>query len=140
MAVELARRVDYPMLDGANIAYFPRIFDLAHRFFEEAWEPMCGVSYPTMINERNIGFPVVHVETDFEAPLRYGDTVHATLSIEKVGTTSCTWYYEFHNQHGAALWRSTQVTVCVSMDSLKPMTIPDDLRQGLLEHLRAVTE
>ena len=33
MAVELARRVDYPMLDGANIAYFPRIFDLAHRFF-----------------------------------------------------------------------------------------------------------
>jgi hypothetical protein len=26
------------------------------------------------------------------------------------------------------------------MDSLKPMNIPDDLRKGLLEHLRVVTE
>lgn len=140
MAVELARRVDYPMLDGANIAYFPRIFDLAHRFFEEAWEPMCGVSYPTMINERNIGFPVVHVETDFEAPLRYGDTVHATLSIKHVGTTSCTWHYQFHNQKGESVWESSQVTVCVDMKTLKPMVIPDDLRQGLLQHLWEVVE
>jgi acyl-CoA thioesterase FadM len=91
MAVKLSRRVDYPMLDGANIAYFPRIFDLAHRFFEEAWEPMCGVSYPVMINERKIGFPVVHVETDFITPLRYGDTIDATLAIERIGTSSCTW-------------------------------------------------
>jgi len=140
MAVELARRVDYPMLDGANIAYFPRIFDLAHRFFEEAWEPMCGVSYPTMINERNIGFPVVHVETDFEAPLRYGDTVHATLSIEHVGTTSCTWHYHFQNQKRESLWKSSQVTVCVDMNTLEPIAIPDDLRQGLLQHLRKVAE
>ena len=40
MAVTLERRVDYPMIDNANIAYYPRIYDLAHRFFEEAWELM----------------------------------------------------------------------------------------------------
>ena len=34
MAVQLARRVDFPMIDSAQIAYFPRIYDLAHRFFE----------------------------------------------------------------------------------------------------------
>ena len=32
MAVQLARRVDFPMIDSAQIAYFPRIYDLAHRF------------------------------------------------------------------------------------------------------------
>ena len=135
MAVELSRRVDYPMLDGANIAYYPRIFDLAHRFFEEAWEPMCGVSYPVMINERKIGFPVVHVETDFITPLRYGDTIHATLAIERIGTSSCTWKYHLHNQHGTLLWTSSQVTVCVNMDTLESQPIPDDLRQGLQKHL-----
>ena len=36
MAVNLQRRVDYPMLDSANIAYFPRIYDLAHRFSKNA--------------------------------------------------------------------------------------------------------
>ena len=135
MAVELARRVDYAMLDGANIAYYPRIFDLAHRFFEEAWEPMCGVSYPVLINERKIGFPVVRVETDFIAPLRYGDTIYATLSIEHVGTSSCTWGYILQNQNHEVLWRSSQVTVCVDMDTLESQPIPDDLRVGLLGHL-----
>jgi 4-hydroxybenzoyl-CoA thioesterase len=128
MAVQLARRVDYPMLDNANIAYFPRIYDLAHRFFEECWEPMCGISYPELIGERKIGFPVVHIETDFIAPLRYGDTVHATIWLNKVGTTSCTWGYEFHNQ----------VTVCVDMDSLESQEIPEDLRTGLLHHMKKV--
>ena len=140
MAVQLTRRVDYAMLDGANIAYFPRIFDLAHRFFEEAWEPMCGVSYPVMINERKIGFPVVHVETDFIAPLKYGDTVHATLSIAKVGSSSCTWHYLFENQEGATLWKSTQVTVCVNMETLQPEAIPDDLRTGILNHVMEAFE
>ena len=140
MAVELSRRVDYPMLDGANIAYYPRIFDLAHRFFEEAWEPMCGVSYPEMINNRKIGFPVVHVETDFIAPLRYGDIIHATIAIERVGASSVTWNYRLYNQDETLLWASSQVTVCVDMDSLESQPVPDDLRQGLLNHLMEVEQ
>tara|TARA_B100000767_G_scaffold236302_1_gene229963 strand:+ start:2545 stop:3021 length:477 start_codon:yes stop_codon:yes gene_type:complete len=134
MAVELERRVDYAMLDGANIAYYPRIFDLAHRFFEEAWAPMCGTSYPEMINVRKIGFPVVHVETDFIAPLKYGDVIHATLSIGNIGTSSCTWNYVLRNQDQVVLWRSSQVTVCVNMDTLASQPIPEDLRAGLLAH------
>ena len=128
------------MLDGANIAYYPRIFDLAHRFFEEAWEPMCGVSYPEMINNRKIGFPVVHVETDFIAPLRYGDIIHATIAIKRVGTSSVTWNYRLYNQDETLLWVSSQVTVCVDMDSLESQPVPDDLRQGLLNHLMEVEQ
>ena len=131
MAVKLTRRVDYPMLDNANIAYYPRIYDLAHRFFEESWEEMCGISYPEMINEKRIGFPIVHIETDFMSPIRYGDSVTATIWIAKVGVKSCTWKYEFHNQNGVLLWSSEQVTVCVSMDSMKSVEIPDYLRSGL---------
>ena len=131
MAVKLTRRVDYPMLDNANIAYYPRIYDLAHRFFEESWEKMCGISYPEMINQKRIGFPIVHIETDFVSPIRYGDSVTATIWISKVGIKSCTWKYEFHNQNGILLWSSEQVTVCVNMDSMKSVEIPDYLRTGL---------
>ena len=119
------------MLDNANIAYYPRIYDLAHRFFEESWEKMCGISYPEMINEKRVGFPIVHIETEFIAPLRYGDDVTATIWISKVGTKSCTWQYRFHNQNEELLWKSEQVTVCVDMDSLQSLAIPDYLRTGL---------
>ena len=89
MAVMLTRRVDFPMLDMAGIAFYPRIFDLAHRFFEEAWEVMCGISYPHIIQEMEIGFPVVDIKSEFHSPFRYGDTINAKIWISKVGVKSC---------------------------------------------------
>lgn len=131
MAVRLTRRVDFPMLDMAGIAFYPRIYDLAHRFFEEAWEQMCEISYPTIINEMGIGFPVVDIKSEFHNPFRYGDTVTAIIWISKVGNKSCTWQYKFENQNGDLLWTSEQVTVCVSMTNMESLTIPDSLRCGL---------
>ena len=49
MAVELSRRIDWPMIDPANVVYYPLYWDLAHRFFEEAWEPICGIDYTTIM-------------------------------------------------------------------------------------------
>ena len=131
MAVRLERGVDFPMVDLANIAYYPRIFDLAHRFFEDSWIPICDIRYADLVLVRKLGFPVVHVESDFLAPLRYGDTITATIWIDRVGETSCTWQYQFHNQESELLWTSTQVTVCVDMNSMNRISIPEDLRQGL---------
>ena len=131
MAVKLTRRVDFPMLDMAGIAFYPRIYDLAHRFFEESWEEMCGVDYPTMINDMRIGFPVVDIKSEFHAPFRYGDSVTATIWISNVGNKSCTWQYRFNNQNGDLLWASEQVTVCVDMDTMESSSIPESLRSGL---------
>ena len=131
MAVKLTRRVDFPMLDMAGIAFYPRIFDLAHRFFEEAWEVMCGIDYPHILQEMQVGFPVVDIKSEFQAPFRYGDTIHATIWISKVGVKSCTWQYRFHNQNEDLLWSSEQVTVCVSMKNMESLAIPPELRTGL---------
>ncbi len=131
MAVQLNRGVDFPMVDLANIAYYPRIFDLAHRFFEDAWPHICDVRYADLLLIRKTGFPVVHVDSDFHAPLRYGDTITATIWIDAIGESSCTWCYEFHNQNRELLWTSSQVTVCVNMESMKRQPIPEDLRQAL---------
>ena len=119
------------MVDMANVAYYPRIYDLAHRFFEEAWEDMCDVSYPTMVNEMRIGFPVVEITSKFHHPQRYGDTIQAKIWISKVGTKSVTWQYEFRNQNDILLWSSTQVTVCVNMDNMESLPIPESLLPGL---------
>lgn len=131
MAVRLTRRVDFPMLDMAGIAFYPRIYDLAHRFFEEAWKDICGFDYSHIIGKMNIGFPVVDIKSEFHSPFRYGDSVTATIWISNVGKKSCIWQYRFHNQNNELLWSSEQVTVCVSMTDMTSLVIPDNLRVGL---------
>ena len=131
MAVQLSRRVDFPMLDMAGIGFYPRIYDLAHRFFEDSWMEICGVDYPHIIGEMEIVFPVVDIKSEFHAPFRYGDTVTAKIWISKIGSKSCTWQYRFSNQKGDLLWSSEQITVCVSMTDMSSMVIPDTLRKGL---------
>ena len=135
MAVTFTRPVEFAMLDGANIAYYPRIYDLSHRFFEQCWLEMCEISYPDLFNDKRVGFPIVHAESDFIAPMRYGDEVIATIWIDSIGSKSVTWNYKFHNQNDELLWTSKQVTVCVDIDSLKPQPIPDYLITGLEKHL-----
>ena len=131
MAVELTRRVDFPMVDMAGIVYYPRIYDLAHRFFEESWEVICGISYPEIMLEMKLGFPIVDVKSVFHSPIKYGDEVKAKISISHVGNTSCKWEYEFYNQNNVLLWSSEQVTVCVDLENMDSVSIPKVLKDGL---------
>ena len=135
MAVNVQRTVEFSMIDMANVAYYPRIFDLAHKVFEEAWLEMCGVSYPALVNEHRVGFPVVSLSSTFLAPLRYGDTITATVKISSIGTTSLGWHYAFRNQDGMDVWVSEQATVCVDMDTMEKQLIPSHLLPGLRQHL-----
>ena len=133
MAVNFNRRVDFPMVDSANIMYYPVYWDLAHRFFEEAWEVICGIDYPTILHEHKLGFPAVHNECDFHRPLTYGDVINCTIWIERVGTKSCTWAYQYHNQDGELVWTGKMITVCATFPGGgESVQIPDWLKEGLL--------
>ena len=126
------RRVDFPMVDLARIVYYPRFWDMAHRFYEESWEYSCGMHYHHILSERRIGFPLVHSEAEFLHPLSYGYTVHCTITVPRVGNTSIEWHYEFRNQEGTLCWKAKQITVCTSMDDLKSkIPVPDWMREGL---------
>ena len=120
MAVTVRRRVDFPMIDMANITYYPRIYDLAHRCFEEAWAHICDVEYATLLMERNLGFPVVDVSPPFTAP-----------SIRPYGRHDDVDRVRRHHQRGLAVptrgrpwttvWSSRQVTVGVDMQTMEPV-------------------
>tara|TARA_B100000676_G_scaffold15477_1_gene13792 strand:+ start:1217 stop:1633 length:417 start_codon:yes stop_codon:yes gene_type:complete len=132
MAFVSERRVDFPMVDLAKIVYYPRFWDLAHRFYEESWEYSCGMHYNTILSEHKIAFPLVHSDTQFLHPVSYGDTIRCTLTVPKIGNTSINWRYEFHNQDGILCWASDQVTVCTDMSEVQSkMAVPDWMREGL---------
>ena len=133
MAIALQRRVDFPMIDLAQVVYYPEYFDLAHRFFEESWEQICGISYPVMTQQMHLGFPAVHTSSDHLSPLRYGDTVHCKLWIESVGNSSVVWRYQYRNQDETLCWEARVVTVCVDMQSFEKRDVPDEIADALRE-------
>lgn len=131
MTVLLRRRVDWPMLDVAGVVFYPQYWDLAHRFFEESWESICGIDYPTLTDERKLGFPAVYNECEFLGPLRYGDEAVCTLWIENVGDSSCIWRYRMANQHGDVVWTGKVVTVCVDLETFAKRSLPEELSRAL---------
>ena len=132
MAYTASRRVDFPMVDLAKIVYYPRFWDLAHRFYEESWEFSCGKHYNEILSSHKIGFPLVHSEASFVHPVSYGDTVYCKLTVPKIGNTSIHWHYEFRNQDGTLCWTADQITVCTDMSNIRSkLEVPDWMREGL---------
>lgn len=113
--------------DPAGLVYYPTLYHYCHVAFEEAWRGALGIAYPELVNDRRLGFPTVHVETDFLSPARYGDRVEMRVSVPRVGDSSVTFRFE-GSVDGRDVLRSTHVKVCMDLDAHEKRTIPGEIR------------
>jgi len=129
-------RVRFGEIDRAGIVYYPRFFHYFHIAFEEFFSDCVGVAYHVMLDEKRIGFPAVHVECDYRAPLKFGDHLEVRISVVKVGRSSVTFRYRVWNKADAREAAEARVTVvCVSMDTFRPMAVPGPYRAAFLRYL-----
>jgi 4-hydroxybenzoyl-CoA thioesterase len=132
MAVVYERAVRFEEVDAAGIAFFARFFNWCHEAMERFFDGIPG-GYVGLITKRRIGFPAVHVEADWRAPLRYGDVVRITTSVAKVGTTSATFRYVLERAaDGVHVATIDHVTVSTNLDTMTKIPLPADCR-ALLE-------
>jgi YbgC/YbaW family acyl-CoA thioester hydrolase len=116
--------------DPAGIVYYPALYHYCHVAFEEAWRGALGTPYPELVARERLGFPTVHVETDFLSPARYGDTVAVDVSVTRVGASSVVFLFE-GRVGGRAVLRSSHTKVCVDLDTLETVPIPEPHRSAL---------
>jgi 4-hydroxybenzoyl-CoA thioesterase len=115
-------------VDHAGIVYYPRYFIYYHEAFEDFFNHN-GHPYNEVLDRRRIGFPTVHIETDYSAPLRYGDALDLELTVSRVGTKSATFRYTGYRHRDGVQACVADITVaCVNLDSFEAMPFPDDLR------------
>lgn len=92
-----ATPVRFADVDHAGIVYYPRFFHLFHVAFEELWRARIGPrAYSELIDRDRIGFPAVHAECEFKAPLVFGDTAEIEVSVARLGARSITFRYRVH--------------------------------------------
>ncbi|NNG01320.1 MAG: acyl-CoA thioesterase [Desulfobacteraceae bacterium] len=126
-------KVRFGDIDQAGIVYYPRFLHYFHVALEEFFADALKIDYPQLLKDHRIGFPTVHLETDFSKPLWYGDEIDIEVRVRRLGKTSITWeYLTFTKGEDAPRIHGSNVTVCLNMDSFKKMAIPDWLRDRLL--------
>ena len=128
-----ARRVEFGDTDLAGIMHFSNLF----RFMEAAETDFLrarGLTVSWRENGVKLGFPRVSAACDYKAPARFEDVLTIAVTVERVGTRSVSYRYDFSNQHGAAVavGRITAV-FCKSPgpDQLESSDIPPDVRAKL---------
>ncbi|MCA1566286.1 MAG: acyl-CoA thioesterase [Acidobacteria bacterium] len=115
--------------DPAGLVYYPNIFHYFHIALEEFFSARCRIGYAQLVADERIGFPTVKTETEFFAPLVYGDEVDVEIYVTRTGDSSATFVYAARRAADATLCaRSTQVHVAMNLDTRRPVHIPEKYR------------
>lgn len=129
------RPVRFDEVDAAQILFFARFFNYAHDAMEAFFGQLPG-GYVELINGRRVGLPAVHVEADFITPLRFGDIARIEVTLARIGTSSCAFKHAMSRKHdGAKVAVVTHVCAAVSLDAMKAVPIPADMRALMARHL-----
>lgn len=136
MAFTSIQKIRFDDVDGAGIVYYPRFFHLCHAAFEDFFDTAAPISYPDLIRTRRQGFPTVAINSNFTAPLEYGDVAVVELMVDRVGRSSVDFTYVIRRKRdGEECFRAQVTTVLIDLDSHQPLALPPDLRSILEKSL-----
>ncbi len=107
--------------DPAGLVYYPNIFHYFHIAMEEFFSTQCGVGYDQLLAAERIGFPTVNIQTEFRAPILYGDEIDIEVFVSRPGRTSAIFEYRVTRvSDGQLCAQSTQVHVAMNLDTRRP--------------------
>lgn len=105
------------------------------KYFERARTEMLrsvGVTQHSMVDLHQVIFVVTSAAVDYAAPARMDDELRVTAIVEKLGRASVKFTQEAWR--GDSLLAKAKIAVaCVSIESMRPRPIPDDLFGKLRE-------
>jgi 4-hydroxybenzoyl-CoA thioesterase len=128
--------VRFDEVDAAGVAFFARFFGWCH----DAMAAMLGGlqgggGYHRLVTEQGLGLPVVHIEADFAAPLRFGDGVTIEVTVERMGESSVTLRFRLERaQDGSHVATIRHVIVLTALATFRPVALTADLRALLAAH------
>ena len=127
------RRVEFGDTDLAGIMHFSNFF----RFMEVAETDFLhsrGLTVNWKTSEASFGFPRVSVSCDFQSPARFEDVLTIAVTVEKVGSKSVTYRFDFSGPNGPVATGRAVAVFCRSSHSghIEGMEIPAEMRAKLL--------
>lgn len=113
--------------DAYGILFFANQLAFCHDAFQ-TWLAQAGHPLAPTRAEAEFVAVVVHVESDYAAPVRLGDRLEIRYGVEKVGTTSFTNRFRIVNQRGVEVGGCRVVQVVIDPVTSAKTPIPPWLR------------
>ena len=101
---------------------------LFHELVEDWFNRGLGIDYADFISKERRGLPTAHIDCDFRAPSKIGETVQMRLGVKRVGTSSLTLAVSVH-MGGEVRVTANQVLVLISLEDGSVLPIPPSLRK-----------
>jgi YbgC/YbaW family acyl-CoA thioester hydrolase len=126
------RRIEFGDTDMAGIVHFSNFF----RFMESAeceFLRSRGLSVKLDWEGQTIGFPRVSASCDYVSPARFEDVLDVAVTIDRIGTKSVTYAFEF-TRNGQQIAAGKVTSVCCRVGKDHPMEgieIPASYRSRL---------
>lgn len=122
--------------DPAGIVFYPQYLVIFDELIEDWFNEGLGIDFAQFHARDRLGIPAAHLECDFIAPSKIGDTLTLRLAVQKIGNSSLTLRIE-GGCGGETRIRSLQVRVLAALDGLRGVPIPAELRAKLERYLAA---
>lgn len=122
-------RVRFSDTDASGRIHYSAMF----RFMEAAEDEFLrslGLAYSSIEPMLGLSFPRVHVEAQFVSALRYDDLPEIEVSVERVGETSYTLYFDA-SLNSQPIARGRITAVCISTATERPVPLPEPLATAL---------
>jgi 4-hydroxybenzoyl-CoA thioesterase len=131
-AYEAGIPVRFADCDAAGIVFYPRYLEMFNGLVENWFRDELHFSFTEIVTNRGWGLPTVHLEVDFVAPSRFGETLSATLAVRSVGTTSIGLEILLRGQDNGDRVRGKVVLVLIDRAVQRAIPWPSELRERIL--------
>ena len=127
MAFNYLQKIRFSHCDPAGVLYFPHVFEFLNDTVEDWFEKCLGMPFNAFHMEHGFGNPVVRTECEFLRPCRFGEELTFEFAPTHIGRSSMEFRILVRGL-GEERMRLRHRTAMISMETFRPMAIPDALR------------
>jgi 4-hydroxybenzoyl-CoA thioesterase len=131
-----AQPIRFSHCDPAGVLYFPHVFDFVNAAMEDWFAERLGLPFHVLHLEQRRGNPVVRTHCEFVTPCRFGETLALDLEPVLVGRSSIETRMSGTVQ-GAPRFNVRHKTAMMSMETMRAIPLPDELRDRAMKELGA---
>jgi YbgC/YbaW family acyl-CoA thioester hydrolase len=131
---KVQRRVEFSETDMAGIVHYSNFFKYMETA-EHAFYRSLGHSVVMKDADQPLGWPRVHAECDYFAPLRFEDLVEVHMLVKEKKNKAITYVFRFYKVTGerVEVARGLLTAVCVThtAEGMKAVKIPKELAEKI---------
>jgi len=124
-------------VDFMGIVFYPRYFEMINGAVEDWFSAVTDVDFTSLRERWGLGTPTVRLDTEFLKPSRLGEVLDISVSVFKVGRSSCAVDYILA-MDGEIRVKARGVLVCTDAATLRSRPWPDTIREKLIQSQTAM--